>query len=183
MSLKKLKLDELGRLSPDEYKDSEKNNIVVVLDNIRSMHNVGSVFRSADAFRIQKIYLCGYTAKPPHRDIRKVAIGAEETVEWEHQQDITQVLAQLKKEGLHIVAIEQTHGSNPITRFHYDPKQPVAFVMGNEVDGVQDKALQLCDQALEIPQFGTKHSLNVSVTTGIVLFWAISSMTSAGQAD
>ena len=168
--MRKLKLHELNRLSPEAFGSAQKKPVIVVLDNIRSMHNVGSVFRTADAFLVEKIWLCGYTPRPPHRDIHKVAIGAEDTVEWGYQEEIIPLLAGLKSKGYTLIAIEQTAESQNIVDFSIDPKQKYVLIFGNEVGGVQQAAVDLCDFAIEIPQYGTKHSLNISVTVGIVLY-------------
>lgn len=168
--MNKKSLDQLNRLQPAEFKAAEKTPCVLVLDNIRSMHNIGSAFRSADAFRIEKIILCGITATPPHREINKTAIGATETVAWHYEKDTETALKQLKEKGYFLAGIEQTHSSEMLHTFGYPNEQPVAFVLGNEVGGVGDEALALCDIAIEIPQFGTKHSLNVSVVAGILLY-------------
>lgn len=168
--MRKLKLDELGRVSADEYKEIEKHPIVVVLDNVRSMHNVGAVFRTSDAFLIDKIYLCGITATPPHKEIHKTAIGAENSVDWEYIQDANELVINLKKEGYEIITIEQTEGSVLLNEFKVDSSQKYAIVMGNEVDGVQQSIIDQCNTCIEIPQSGTKHSLNVSVCTGIILW-------------
>ncbi|MFV0153870.1 RNA methyltransferase [Empedobacter falsenii] len=168
--MRKLKLDELGRVSTEEYKEIEKNPIVVVLDNVRSMHNVGAVFRTSDAFLIDKIYLCGITATPPHKEIHKTAIGAENSVDWEYVKDSNELVAKLKEEGYQIVTIEQTEGSVLLNEFEIDQSQKYAIIMGNEVDGVQQSIIDQCDTCIEIPQSGTKHSLNVSVCTGIILW-------------
>ncbi|MBF0596507.1 RNA methyltransferase [Faecalibacter rhinopitheci] len=168
--MRKLKLDELGRVSADEYKEIEKHPIVVVLDNVRSMHNVGAVFRTSDAFLIDKIYLCGITATPPHKEIHKTAIGAENSVDWEYIQDANELVINLKKEGYQIITIEQTEGSVLLNEFKVDSSQKYAIVMGNEVDGVQQSIIDQCNTCIEIPQSGTKHSLNVSVCTGIILW-------------
>ncbi|MFV0224734.1 RNA methyltransferase [Empedobacter falsenii] len=168
--MRKLKLDELGRVSTEEYKEIEKNPIVVVLDNVRSMHNVGAVFRTSDAFLIDKIYLCGITATPPHKEIHKTAIGAENSVDWEYVKDSNELVAKLKEEGYQIVTIEQTEGSVLLNKFEIDQSQKYAIIMGNEVDGVQQSIIDQCDTCIEIPQSGTKHSLNVSVCTGIILW-------------
>ncbi|MCB9235995.1 MAG: RNA methyltransferase [Bacteroidia bacterium] len=168
--MRQLQLDELNRLSPEEFRAAPKTPVCMVLDNVRSMHNVGSVFRCADAFGIEKIWLCGYTPCPPHRDIRKVAIGAEDSVDWGYEQEITILLKQLKSEGWKIIAIEQTDASLPLPEFSRGKDEKVALVMGNEVKGVSEEALACCDLALEIPQFGTKHSLNISVAAGIVIY-------------
>lgn len=166
--MQKLKLEELNRLSIAEYQEASKHPVVVVLDNVRSMHNVGSVFRSSDAFRIEKLYLCGITPKPPHREIRKTAIGAEESVAWESHPDTLSLVQSLQSEGYQIACIEQTDNSIPLHTFQ-PADQPVAIILGHEVDGVSQSVAEVADVALEIPQFGTKHSLNVSVTAGIVL--------------
>ena len=168
--MRKLKLDELGRVSADEYKVIEKHPIVVVLDNVRSMHNVGAVFRTSDAFLIEKIYLCGITATPPHKEIHKTAIGAENSVDWEYVKDSNELVLKLKEDGFQIVTIEQTEGSVLLNEFEVDSTQKYAIVMGNEVDGVQQSIIDECDTCIEIPQSGTKHSLNVSVCTGIILW-------------
>lgn len=168
--MRKLKLEELGRVSTEEYNQIEKNPIVVVLDNIRSMHNVGAVFRTSDAFLIDKVYLCGITATPPHKEIQKTAIGAEKSVNWEHKEDANQLITDLKKEGYKIISIEQAENSIRLNDYEVDTTQKYAIVMGNEVDGVQQSIIDQCDTCLEIPQSGTKHSLNVSVCTGIILW-------------
>jgi len=165
---RKLKLEELNRLSNEEYSKVAKFPIVVVLDNIRSMNNVGSVFRTSDCFRIKKVMLCGITATPPHREIRKTAIGAEETVEWEYLEHTTDAIHQLKKEGYKIAAIEQTDNSIGLSQFI--PTEKTAIVFGNEVDGVSEEAINLCDTVVEIPQFGTKHSFNIAVSAGVVIW-------------
>ena len=168
--MKKLKLEELNRLTTDAYKNVSKNPLVLILDNIRSMHNVGAVFRSSDAFRVEKIWLCGYTAKPPHREIRKTAIGAEESVAWEYRKNMLSLLEELKQKGWKILALEQTDGSIPLKDFEVHKNEKLAVILGNEVEGVNADALPFCDTALEIKQFGTKHSLNVSVASGILLY-------------
>ena len=168
--MRKLKLDELGRKSVEEYKAAEKHPIVVVLDDIRSMINVGAVFRNCDAFLIEKLYLCGYTPAPPHREITKSALGAEEAVEWEHVPEILPLILKLKAEGYRIASIEQTDGSVFLHEFKPKEDEKWVIVMGNEVDGVNAEVVTNSDVAVEIPQFGTKHSLNISVATGIVLY-------------
>ena len=165
---RKLKLDELNRLSKEEYQEKDKSPIVVVLDNIRSMNNVGSVFRTSDCFRIEKIMLCGITATPPHREIRKTAIGAEETVEWEYFKNTIDAISNLQKEGYKIAAIEQTENSIGLSQFN--PEEKTAIVFGNEVDGVAEEVIAMCDTVIEIPQFGTKHSFNIAVSAGIVIW-------------
>jgi len=171
--LRKLKLQELNRLDLEGYKASAKVSVVVILDNIRSAINVGSVFRSSDAFAIERIILVGFTATPPSREITKTAIGATSSVDWTHVDDITDTLLQLKRNGYTITSIEQTDSSVSLLDWDIKPDQKLAIVMGNEVDGVSDEALALSDVAIEIPQYGTKHSLNVSVCAGVVL-WEVS---------
>ncbi|HAI57383.1 MAG TPA: RNA methyltransferase [Saprospirales bacterium] len=171
--MRKLKLQELNRLDVEGYKASAKVSVVVILENIRSAINVGSVFRSSDAFAIERIILVGFTATPPSREITKTAIGATSSVDWTHVDDITDTLLQLKKNGYTITSIEQTDSSVSLLDWDIKPDQKLAIVMGNEVDGVSDEALALSDVAIEIPQYGTKHSLNVSVCTGVVL-WEVS---------
>ena len=168
--MRKLGMDELGRLSVNEFRQSEKMPVVVVLDNIRSMHNVGSVFRTADAFLIQGVYLCGYTPQPPHRDIHKTALGATETVDWKYFQDVREALQELKGEGYKIFAVEQVEKSVPLQEFSAQHSGKTVVVFGNEVSGVGEGALALCDGSVEIPQWGMKHSLNISIAAGIVLW-------------
>lgn len=170
MSLRKYTTAELNRLSPDDFSSVEKSPIILVLDNIRSMHNVGAIFRSADAFAAQALYLCGYTPTPPHRDIHKTALGAEATVAWQYFPDTPSALHALRAAGYTLAALELAEGSTPLHEFRWQTDQPLAIVLGNEVDGVGEEALALCDLALEIRQRGTKHSLNVSVAAGIVLY-------------
>ena len=166
--MKKLVLDELNRVSVPEFKEQEKNNFVIVLDNIRSMNNVGSAFRTCDAFAAFKLYLTGITATPTHREITKTAIGAQDSVDWEHVEETAVLLDQLKTEGYKIAAIEQTDASISLLEFQPEADDKYAFVFGNEVFGVSDEALEKVDIALEIPQYGTKHSLNISVCCGII---------------
>jgi tRNA G18 (ribose-2'-O)-methylase SpoU len=168
MPPRKLSLDELNRLSVDEFKITQKFPYCLILDNIRSLNNVGSVFRTADAFRAQKLYLCGITGQPPHRDITKTALGATESVIWEYAADAVSLIRQLQADGWIVAAVEQADGSTSLTDFKPEPNKQYAFVLGNEVTGVQDEIVRLADLVLEIPQFGTKHSLNIAVTTGIV---------------
>jgi len=162
-------MDELGRMSVSEFKEAKKNPIVVVLDNIRSMHNVGSVFRTSDAFLIEAICLCGYTPQPPHREIQKTALGATETVNWIYFNHTNDAILQLKAHGYSIFAVEQVEGSISLERFSASDKK-IAVVFGNEVEGVDADVLANCDGCLEIPQLGMKHSLNISVAAGIVLW-------------
>ena len=169
MDRSKLKLEELNRLSVEEFKSSPKKPLIVVLDNVRSMHNVGAVLRSADAFSVEKVYLCGITPKPPHREIRKTAIGAEESVDWEAHPDAGALVSTLQEQGVHILALEQAKGSISLAQYEGNSNRS-ALVIGHEVDGVQQQIVDLADTVLEIPQYGTKHSLNVSVAAGIVMY-------------
>ncbi len=168
--MKKRSLEELNRISVEAYQELPKYPVTLVLDNIRSLNNVGAAFRTADAFAIERIALCGITGIPPHRDIQKTALGATESVAWEYHEDIATYLQALKEQKVTLVAVEQTHSSTPLQNFVPHITQPFAFVFGNEVKGVSETALPHCDFSLEIPQFGTKHSLNVSVSIGIVLW-------------
>ena len=161
-------MDELGRMSVEEFKQADKKKIVVILDNVRSMHNVGSVFRTADAFLIQAVYLCGYTPQPPHRDIQKTALGATETVEWHYLPTTMEAVNVLKEKGYKLFAVEQAEGS--ISLENFTAEDNIAVVLGNEVEGVDNAVIAACDGCIEIPQFGTKHSLNISVAAGIVLW-------------
>lgn len=171
MFLKK-KIEELQRKSAVEVLSGERHPALIILDDIRSMHNVGAVFRTADAFAVSAIYLCGYTPTPPHRDIHKTALGATETVPWACFPQTVDAILAARSKGFHIVAVEQAHESVPLSRFMAGDiaRQPPAFVFGNEVSGVSDEALALADTCVEIPQWGAKHSLNVSVSVGIVLW-------------
>ena len=166
-------MEELGRVSPEEFKQQGKNPVVLVLDNIRSMHNVGSAFRTCDAFNVEKLYLCGITATPPQKEIAKTALGATESVDWEYAEDVVVLANQLKSDGYSIVLVEQTDDSVMLQDFDFAQYEKVALFVGNEVFGISDGLLLLCDAAVEIPQFGTKHSLNVAVATGIVLWEAV----------
>jgi tRNA G18 (ribose-2'-O)-methylase SpoU len=168
--MRKLKLGELGRVGLTEFQQKEKLPVVVVLDNVRSMLNVGSVFRSCDAFAVSKLVLCGITGQPPHREIQKTALGATESVPWEHNKSIVDALQALKNEGYILIGIEQTDESIPLPSFKPESGKKYAFIFGNEVEGLSEEALPLLDMAIEIPQEGTKHSLNVSVAAGIVLY-------------
>ena len=168
MHPRKLSLSELNRLSVDDFKGVEKFSYCLILDDIRSLNNVGSVFRTADAFRAQKLYLCGITGQPPHRDITKTALGATESVDWQYVTDVVALVQQLQADGWIVAAVEQANGSTLLTDFTPELNKPYAFVLGNEVAGVREEIVQLADVVLEIPQFGTKHSLNVAVTTGII---------------
>ncbi len=168
--MRKLSMDELGRISVEAFKQAEKRNIVVVLDNIRSMHNVGSIFRTADAFLIQAICLCGYTPQPPHREINKTALGATESVDWLHYPTALEAVLELKNRGYRIYAVEQAEGSILLNQFQIQTNEPTVVILGNEVEGVGAELLPYCEACIEIPQMGTKHSLNVSVAAGIVLW-------------
>lgn len=170
MDNRKLLNIELGRVTVDEYKRLPESGRVVVLDNIRSAHNVGSVFRSADSFKIDKVYLCGICAVPPSPEIHKSALGAEFSVEWEHSDSTLDVIQRLKAEGYTVVSVEQTRNSVKLDEFRPDPNAKYALIFGNEVDGVAQDVVDASDFSLEIPQYGTKHSLNVSVSAGIVLW-------------
>lgn len=175
MRMKKLSMDELNRISPEEFKSKEKIKIVIVLDNIRSMHNVGSVFRTSDAFAIEKLYLCGITACPPHRDIEKSALGATASVQWEYFPDTLDAIKALKEDGYTVLAIEQAEHSVSLENYSFDANHSYAIIFGNEVDGVQQEVINASENCIEIPQFGTKHSFNVSVTTGIVMWQVFTS--------
>lgn len=169
-------MDELNRLSPEEFKSSEKHKVIVVLENIRSMHNVGSVFRTADAFLIEAIYLCGYTAVPPRKEIEKTALGATETVAWKYFPKSLNAVQELQAKGYKVFAIEQVENSISLETLLYDPKEGLAVVFGNEVTGVEQDVILQCDGSIEIPQFGMKHSLNISVAAGIVLWEVVRSL-------
>ncbi len=172
--MRKLLNDELNRLTVDGFKMAEKTPIVLVLDDIRSLNNVGSVFRTADAFLIEKIYLCGITATPPHKDIRKTALGATESVAWEYAENALDQIRSLKALGYTTMAIEQAENAAMLDQVQVNGKQKYAVVFGNEVKGVSQEVVDACDQVIEIPQFGTKHSLNISVSAGVVIwdFWS-----------
>ncbi len=162
-------MQELNRKSPEEFRSTEKHPIVVVLENIRSAYNVGSVFRTADAFLIESIYICGYTAFPPHKEIKKTALGADETVSFRQARQITDAIAELKEAGYSIYAVEQAENSIPLNAFKPQAEK-IAIIFGNEVTGVEQSTIALCDGVVEIPQLGVKHSLNVSVAAGVVLW-------------
>lgn len=169
---KKLQNDELNRITNNEFKETDKTPIVIVLDNIRSLNNIGSVFRTADAFLIEAIYLCGITATPPHRDIQKTALGATETVNWKQSPTTLEAISELKQKGYQIASIEQTENSTLLHEFKVKPTEKWALVFGNEVNGVEQEVINQSDVVIEIPQYGTKHSLNIAVSTGIVV-WEI----------
>lgn len=168
--MRKLKNNELGRITVDEFKAVDKTPIIVVLDNIRSLNNIGSVFRTSDAFLIEKIYLCGICATPPNKDIHKTALGATESVAWEYVEDTLTLIKKLKTEKVKVLAIEQAENSTKLNTFYPKKDKKYAIVMGNEVKGVQQEVVNAADMCIEIPQLGTKHSLNISVTTGVVLW-------------
>ena len=172
-------MSELGRLNPAEFKAAIKLPVVILLDNIRSLHNVGSAFRTADAFRIEKIFLTGITGRPPHREIEKTALGATNTVDWEYAEKPEDIVSQLKIEGYKILAIEQTDASKNLQSYHFTPDQKICLVFGNEIHGVSDAVIELADEAIEIPQAGTKHSLNISVCVGIITWEVIRQISSA----
>ena len=168
--MKKLKNSELNRLNIDSYKNADKNPIVLVLDNIRSLNNIGSIFRTADAFRIQAIYLCGITAQPPHREIHKTALGATDSVDWNYYKTTTEAIEELKNDGYEIISLEQADESIMLNDFSPKLNASYAIVLGNEVKGVEQNIIDLSDHCVEIPQFGTKHSFNVTVSNGIMIW-------------
>jgi len=173
---RKLKNSELGRKTVNEFKEATKTPLIIILDNIRSLNNIGSVFRTADAFLIEKIYLCGITATPPHRDIQKTALGATDSVAWEYVEDTLELIKDLQQQGTKIGAIEQAEGSIDLHQFTPKVNTRYAVVFGNEVKGVQQEVVSACDTVIEIPQFGTKHSLNISVSAGVVVWDFFSKM-------
>lgn len=168
--MRKLKTEELGRVGIEEFKKQEKLPVVVVLDSVRSMHNIGSIFRTSDGFAIEKIYLCGITAQPPHREIEKTALGATQSIEWEYFEDVCEAINHLKSEQYTIIAIEQAENSILLNKYQPEESKKYALIFGNEVNGVSDEAMQMIDSCIEIPQFGTKHSFNIVVSAGIVLW-------------
>lgn len=168
--MRKIRNDELGRKSLDEFKSAKKNPLIIVLDNVRSLHNVGSVFRTADAFLCEAVYLCGITACPPHREIQKTALGATESVLWKHFDNTREALTELKSSGYHIVAVEQVENAIPLNQFKPESDKKYALIFGHEVEGVNEKLFSHIDTFIEIPQSGTKHSLNIAVSAGIVIW-------------
>lgn len=168
--MRKLTMNELNRLSVEDFRAIGKLPVVIVLDNIRSQNNTGSVFRTADAFRMEEVLLCGITATPPHREIHKTALGATESVKWRYMEQTADAVSELKNRGYRIVAVEQAEGSLLLQDYLPEPDEKIALVFGNEVNGIEDNILNMCDVCIEIPQFGTKHSINVSVAVGIVIW-------------
>lgn len=168
--MRKLKITELNRLTTQEFKEAEKIPLIVVLDNVRSLHNVGSVFRTSDAFLVESVFLCGITSTPPHAEIHKTALGAENSLSWKYFEDTLQAVNELKKDGYTVFAIEQAEGSISLEEMNTDCNKKYAVILGNEVKGVQQSVVDVCDACIEIPQYGTKHSLNVSVTAGIIIW-------------
>lgn len=168
--MRKLKLDELNRVSVEEFKEQEKLPVVIVLDSVRSMHNVGSIFRTGDGFAVEHVCLCGITAQPPHREIEKTALGATQSVNWSFHADAVEAVTELRNLGYTIVAVEQAENSVMLNEFKPQPQQKYALIFGNEVNGVSDEVMAKIDTCLEIPQFGTKHSFNIVVSAGIVLW-------------
>jgi len=168
--MRKLENNELQRKTISDFREAEKTPIIIILDDIRSLHNIGSVFRTADAFLIEKIYLCGITATPPNKEINKTALGATETVAWEHNESVLEVITKLKAQNTSVFAIEQVENAVFLQDFKVGENQKYALVFGNEVYGVSQQAIELCDGSIEIPQLGTKHSLNISVSAGIVVW-------------
>jgi 23S rRNA (guanosine2251-2'-O)-methyltransferase len=171
--MRKLLNKELERKTVEQFRQSEKSPFIIVLDNVRSHSNVGSIFRTADAFAVEAIYLCGITAKPPHREIQKTALGATESVSWKYFPDTISAVAILKNDGYKIIGIEQAEGSTDLDKFSADPEARYALIFGHEINGVDQEVLNSCDSCIEIPQFGTKHSFNIAISAGIVL-WEIS---------
>ena len=170
--MRKLSMEELNRKSVDEFKESAKMPVIAVLENIRSAYNVGSVFRTADAFLLEAIYICGYTCQPPHKEIKKTALGAEDSVTWQHFDNAPNAIEQLKSEGYKVYAIEQAVNSYALQGVDFKSIEKVAVIFGNEVNGVEQSTIELCDGVIEIPQFGMKHSLNIATAAGVVL-WEI----------
>ncbi|MBC7565632.1 MAG: RNA methyltransferase [Pedobacter sp.] len=168
--MEKLKLDQLKRVSVEEFKNQEKLPVVLVLDNVRSMHNIGSIFRTSDGFSIKSIALCGITAKPPHREIEKTALGATQSVDWKYFETTLNAVESLRNQGYEILAIEQAADSTMLNIFEPDKEKKYALILGNEVNGVDEEVMKQIDKCIEIPQFGTKHSFNITIAAGIVLW-------------
>ena len=182
-NFRKLQNEELNRISTEAFKKAPKLPVVILLDHVRSQNNVGSVFRTSDAFRIEKIFLCGITSTPENREVHKTALGAEDAVDWEYVKDTTEAVDRLKKEGYRIFAIEQAENTTSLENFSLSPGQKYALIFGNEVKGVQQEVIDLSDGCIEIPQFGTKHSFNISVTVGIVLWQIIAPLMGTLKTD
>ena len=170
--MRKLLNSELGRKTITEYKDSDKSPFIIVLDNVRSQNNVGSIFRTADAFLVEAMYLCGITAQPPHRDIQKTALGATESVPWKYFSSTSEAIKELKSDGVVLIAVEQAEGAIMLQNIIIEPYKKYAFIFGHEINGVSQQIVDLCDFCIEIPQFGSKHSFNIAVSAGIVLWEA-----------
>ncbi len=168
--MRKLNMDELGRKSVEELKHTEKTPVIVVLENIRSAYNVGSVFRTSDAFLVHSIYIIGYTSQPPHKEIKKTALGAEESVQWKHFENSAEAIADLRENGYNVYAVEQTEGSFKLNAIGFEPEEKIAVIFGNENAGVEQATIMLCDGCIEIPQLGMKHSLNIATAVGVVLW-------------
>jgi 23S rRNA (guanosine2251-2'-O)-methyltransferase len=168
--MRKLSMEELGRKSVEEFRQSDKMPVTIILENIRSAYNVGSVFRTSDAFLAEAIYICGYSAKPPHKEIKKTALGAEETVEWKHFKNAADAIEELKSKKYKVYAVEQAEGSYELQAVSFEPTEKIAVVFGNEVTGVEQSTIHLCDGCIEIPQLGMKHSLNIATAVGVVLW-------------
>ncbi len=168
--MRKLSMDELGRKSIEEVKESKKNPVIIVLENIRSAYNIGSVFRTADAFLVEAIYIIGYSAVPPHKEIKKTALGAEESVSWKHFATTAEAITELKANGYNVYAVEQAEGSYKLNAIGFDEDEKIAVIFGNEVSGVEQSTIHLSEGCLEIPQLGMKHSLNIATAVGVVLW-------------
>lgn len=168
--MRKLKNEELNRISSEEFRQKEKIPVLIVLDNVRSMNNAGSIFRTADAFLVKGIYLCGITSQPPHREIEKTALGATSTVAWKYFRNVSEAILELKRDGYLIISVEQTDHSIPLNKFSPSPGKKYALIFGHEMNGISQEAIQMSDLALEVPQYGTKHSLNIAVCAGIVIW-------------
>lgn len=179
--MRKLSMEELGRKSVEEFKESEKTPVIVVLENIRSAYNVGSVFRTSDAFLVTGIYITGYSAKPPHKEVKKTALGAEETVHWQHFVNASEAIAALRADGYKIYAVEQAENSIALQNFVVKEHEKIAVVFGNEVTGVEQSTLSLCDGCIEIPQLGMKHSLNIATAAGVVLWEIVREKVESGK--
>ena len=168
--MRKLANEELNRLEVDDFKKADKNPLIIILDNVRSLHNIGAVFRTADAFLVKKIYLCGITARPPHKEIRKTALGASQSVDWEYLENTIDLVKELSDQHREIIAIEQAENALSLKDYRPQKEKETVFIFGNEVKGVDQAVVDLCDSVIEIPQFGTKHSLNISVSAGVCIW-------------